>query len=102
MILLNMTYETWTPECVETGDTDDKGLEWQDRPHTFIETVDLIKRHGFIHPSTSHGVPRWISTDEDCTDYSTGAVTIRSLHPANDKRSQRYWAKACRAAGIIK
>lgn len=101
MILLSQTYTTYTPESIDAGDSADAGFDWEDCPHTFRETVELIRDGGFIHPSCSHGTPRWISTETYITDYATGESEQKSLHPGNDARSQRYWEKACRAAGII-
>lgn len=99
-IILSQTFEIVTHESAENGDAAYRGFDWQDCPHTFRETVELIRDGGFIHPSCSHGVPDWLST-EPSQDYRTGEYETKSLHPANDARSQRYWAKACKAAGII-
>lgn len=100
-IILSQTYEIVTEESVEYGDAEDRGFDWEDCPHTFRETVDVIVSGGFIHPSCSHGVPGWLSTEAEI-DFRTGEHETKSLHPGKDKRSQRYWEKACRAAGVIK
>lgn len=100
-IFLSQTYQIVSEESAEHGDFEDTGFDWEDVPHTFKEVVDLIKDCGFIHKSDSHGVPRWLSTEDDI-DFQTGDRESKSLHPASDSRSQRYWAKACKAAGIIK
>lgn len=102
MIILSQTYTTYTPESVEDGESADAGFDWEDSPHTFREVVDIIRDGGFIYPSCSHGVPDWLSTETGTTDYWTGESEEKSLHPGSDARSQRYWEKACRAAGIIK
>lgn len=99
-ILLSQTFEIVTPESAEQGDADDRGYDWESTPHTFREVVDLIESGGFIHSSCSHGVPGWLST-EGCTDIQSGAVETKSLHPGKDAVSQRYWEKACRAAGFL-
>lgn len=101
-IILSQTFETFTPESLETGDREDGGFDWEDVPYTFRETVDLIRDGGFIHASCSHGVPRWLSTEAETTDYRTGETEVKTLHPGADARSQRYWEKACRAAGLIR
>jgi len=100
MIILSQTYEIITHESVEHGESADSGFDWQDVPYTFRETVELIRDGGFIHASCSRGVPRWLSTEAE-QDYQTGDYEIKSLHPASDARSQRYWEKACKAAGVI-
>lgn len=100
-IILSQTYEIVTQESAELGDAQERGFDWEDAPHTFREVVDLIKDGGFIHPSDYPGVPRWLSTEAE-QDITTGDYLTKSLHPGEDARSQRYWAKACYAAGIVK
>lgn len=102
MIILSQAYTTYTPESIDAGDSADAGFDWEDAPHTFRETVDLIRDGGFAYPSDSHGVPGWLSTETYTTDYRTGESEQKSLHPGSDARSQRYWSKACKAAGVIR
>lgn len=92
-IIISETYETVTPESAEHGDIADSGFWYQDQPYTFRELVDYISHAGFVFPSESHGTPRWLSTDWD-TDYRTGEGEMRSIHPAKDRISQKYWRKA--------
>lgn len=99
MIILSQTYEIVTSESAENGEAADRGFDWENSPHTFRETVERIQDGGFAYPSCSHGVPGWLSTEPE-QDYETGEYETKSLHPARDARSQRYWAKACKAAGI--
>lgn len=101
MIVLSQTYEIITEESAEIGEVAESGFDWEDCPHTFREVVELIESAVFIHPSCSPGVPHWLTTESNI-DYRTGEYESKSLHPAKDKQSQRYWEKACRAAGIIK
>lgn len=100
-IYLSQTYEIVTEESAENGEAAESGFDWERCAHSFREAVELIRDGGFIKPSCSHGVPRWLSTVSE-QDYITGEWETKSLHPANDKQSQRYWAKACKAAGVIK
>lgn len=79
------------PEDIESG------FMFEDEPYSFRQLVDELS--GFPHPSCSHGTPRWVTDDGD-QDLITGEITTCSLHPGRDAQSQRYWAKACRAAGI--
>lgn len=99
MIILSQTYEIVTQESAECGEADERGFDWENIPHGFRETVELIRDGGFLNASCSHGVPRWLSTEGE-QDMITGDYEIKSLHPANDKRTLRYWAKACKVAGI--
>lgn len=103
-ILLSQTYEIVTEESAEQGDAAERGYDWQDVPHTFRETVDVIRDGGFIYASCSPGVPRWLSSDviQDRAFFEDGENRTLSLHPGSDARSQRYWAKACRAAGVVR
>lgn len=100
-IILHQTFEIVTEESAAHGDADETGFDWQDMPHGFRETVDLIESGGFSNPSCSPGVPDWLST-EGAQDFRTGNSETKSLHPGKDARSRRYWAKACRAAGVCK
>lgn len=100
-IILHKTYQIVTDDSAAEGEVDESGYEWDNVEHGFRETVELIIDGGFIHPSDSHGVPRWLST-EDEQDVESGSYTQYSLHPGKDARSQRYWAKACKAAGVVK
>lgn len=103
-IILSQTYEIVTEESAEYGDAAERGFEWENVPYTFRETVELIQSEGFTVPSCSPGVPNWLSTEviQDRAFFEDGEHRTLSLHPARDARSQRYWAKACRAAGVIK
>ena len=103
-IMLSQSYEIVTEESAADGEAAERGLDWEDAPHTFRETVDLIRAGGFIRPSCSHGTPGWLSTEviQDRAFFELGEHRTLSLHPGRDSRSQRYWAKACRAAGVIK
>jgi hypothetical protein len=103
-ILLSQTYQIVTEESAEQGEAAERGYEWQDVPHTFREVVELISSEGFNVPSNTDGVPSWLSTQviQDRAFFEDGESRTLSLHPGNDARSQRYWAKACRAADMLK
>lgn len=98
---LSQSYEIVTEESAADGDAAERGFDWEDAEHTFREAVELIKDGGFIHPSCSHGVPGWLSTEAE-QDIHSGEYETKTLHPGKDARSQRYWEKACRAAGFVK
>lgn len=98
-IILSQTYEIVTEESASYGAAEDRGYDWENVAYSFRETVDLIRRGGFTESSCSHGVPSWLSTEPE-QDFRTGEWETKSLHPGDDARSRRYWAKACRAAGV--
>ena len=103
MIVISQTFEIVTPESAEIGEVAESGFDFEDREFEFRELVEYIQDNGFYNPSESHGVPRWLSSDPGTgTNWSTGEDETKSIHPAKDRVSQRYWEKACRAAGIIK
>lgn len=99
-IILSQTFEIVTEDSAAEGDAAERGFDWEDVPHTFRETVDLIES-GFNVPNCSLGVPGWLSTEPE-QDIQDGSYETKSIHPGRDSRSQRYWVKACRAAGVIK
>lgn len=103
-IIISVTYSIMTPESAELGDYAELGFEFENVEYSFKELVDYIKSEGFIYPDTSHGIPCWLSTDaiHDRAYYEKGEERTLSIHPGKDKQSQRYWVKACRAAGVIK
>lgn len=103
-IFLSQTYEIVTHESAEHGDIAESGFEWENVPYTFREVVELIHGGGFTNQQCSQGVPRWLTTDviQDRAFFEDGVHRTLSLHPGKDARSQRYWEKACRAAGVIK
>lgn len=84
-------YETWSPEDVEIGETDDRGKlgEWsveledydieEGLTHADVAAKYLLDR-GAVEPSSSHFHPGiWYSTYED-VDYRTGERTVESYH----------------------
>lgn len=99
-IILSQTFEIVTEEIAADGEAAESGFDWEGVPHTFRETVDLIES-GFNVPNCSVGVPDWLSTEAE-QDMHDGSYETKSIHPGRDARSQRYWEKACRAAGVIK
>lgn len=94
MIIVSQTFEIVTYESAEEGEAAENGFDFENEAFGFRELVDYIERNGFINPSNSHGVPRWLSTHGD-TNHYTGEVETKSLHPGRDARSRRYWVKAC-------
>ena len=95
MIVISVTYEIVTPESAEYGEIADSGFIKENEQFEFRELINLMWREGYRYPSDSMGTPRWMNTDGD-TDYETGDVEYRSIHPGRDQMSQKYWAKACK------
>ena len=106
MILISKTYQTFTPESIESGEADDQGFVFQDEPYTFKELVRLIQYEGFHAASCSPATGKtyeWLDNYTE-TDYQTGEETVYSLHYShrNAPRAAKYWAAAFKAANIIK
>jgi len=101
-IILSQTYEIVTAESAEFGEPEEQGFDWEDVPHGFRELVRLIESEGFNVPSSAPGVPDWLSTEviQDRAYYEDGEHRTLSIHPGKDRISQKYWAKACKAAGV--
>lgn len=100
-IKISKTYEIVTHESAENGDVAESGFVFEDADYSFTELVYELERGGFTEPNRSHGCPDWVSTYPQ-QNYFDGSEKTYSLHPGKDKRSLRYWEKACRAVGLIK
>lgn len=103
-ILLSQTYEIVTGESAQDGEAAESGFDFEKVSYGFRELVDYIESKGFNVPSCSPGVPGWLSTQviEDRAYFERGEHRTLSLHPGRDARSLKYWAKACKVAGVIK
>ena len=106
MILISRTFETWTADDIEAGDTDSRGFEFINEPVGFRELVDMIGREGFFYPSCSPATGsayEWLETEPD-TDYRTGEQTRYALHfsSLNNPRAAKYWKRAMQAHNLIK
>lgn len=103
-IVLSQTYEIVTEESAQEGDAADSGFDFENESYGFRELVDYIESNGFNVPSCSPGVPDWLSTEviQDRAYFEDGEHRTLSIHPGKDARSQRYWEKAVRAAGMLK
>lgn len=100
MLKLSMTYDVVTPESAEIGDFAETGFVFEACDCTAHDLARYIKHDGFIYPSASHGVPRWLSTEGE-TDFRTGEVETRSIHPGRDAQSQRVWERVLRICGLV-
>lgn len=98
MLKISKTYEVITNESAEQGEAAESGFVFEDQPCGFRELLDTIKADGFAYPDSSHGIPRWLSTEPQ-QDYRTGAWVTYSLHTSHDARSMRYWNKAMKVLG---
>ena len=88
------TYEIWTPEDIEAGDTEDKGFVFTDQYYTLRELVRLMQGARYCFASSSVlDKYTWFSTDKFDEDYSTGAIEYRSIHIDMSARNKRRLAR---------
>ncbi len=99
MIHYAETYQRWSHEDYEIGDTNDKGFKDENAEATFSEMIDLLAHcePSCCPPSASDYL---CFTDYDYNKetrdwFETGINEIRSYHPKTD-RDARYMLKAWR------
>lgn len=82
---LDITYETWKPEDVEIGDTDDRGYEGKDVSFdSLYDMIDFMLNQGAVSPSNSVSQSgTWYSTEGE-QDMHSGETTIYSFHPQDN------------------
>lgn len=99
MILLSKTFETWTHEDIEIGETDDRGFMFEDKEFTFFGLINELDSYTQTssYPADSSC---WISTEGDM-DMVTGERTTYSLHFNGPENKRKYWEKALRWKGLI-
>lgn len=76
----DVTYETWTEDCMEAGDTDERGF-WAEG----ISLREAVRMVGHVQDCGT-----WFAETVGDTDYTTGAVTYRSLHPPHNITKASY------------
>ena len=107
-LLISEHYSIVTPESAANGDYDETGTIDTGTPYTFRELVQYIKREGFLNPScyplndATDVTQVWLEDGGD-EDYSTGAVTHRTLHFDYYKQPHKakYWRWALKASGVM-
>ena len=106
MILVTKTFSVVTPESAEDGESAEIGIDFENEQFTFRELVATMKVHyqPSCCPVTGNSPANvWFSSAAD-VDYVDGSETVTSIHFSmnNKPRSEKYWLKAAKAAGIIK
>ena len=97
-VYVTRCYSIITPESAEDGDVAESGTMSKNEPVQFRDLVSMMRRE-FCEPSDRPARPSsWLSSGYS-TDYATGEET---LHPVRGARNMRYWAKAMRAAGVLR
>ena len=88
---MSKTYEVWSYDAVDAGQTDDSGFKYQDQEFDSIwELAKEIRDAGATEPSDSglDALPGWYSTPDGDENYKTGERTYYSFHPENLKEDE--------------
>jgi len=104
MILIHKTYEVYTQESIEAGESDDAGFVFENESLTFRELVSAMQEHQNPSCYPARGEAReWLSSYPE-EDFRTGDTRTESIHYSmdNPERNKKYWKKAMKVAGIIK
>lgn len=81
MFTYSMTFEVWTEENIEFGETDNKGWEEKESPRfeTLAELAKYVNHISWEGWSSSHPQPGdWITSSAE-VDFRTGDRTCRAL-----------------------
>jgi hypothetical protein len=104
-LFINRCFATVTPKSAENGDFDDTGFVYQDVEFTFRELIRELREFTSLSSSHSTGsIGDWACTGFSTSDYRTGEEREETLHFSreNPERFHKYWAKALRAADLIR
>lgn len=94
-----VTYEVWTPDSVEHGESVEVGFvtpgdwHWPVNQELTADSNDLrmTLREAMALATPDQDCGRWFSeTGEDRCDYATGAVEIRAIHPPQGITASSY------------
>jgi len=90
---VSKTYEIWSHEDIEDGDTDNHGFEYDDRVFDNIWYIAKeIRENGPTYPSVYPGtqVGMWYYTEAVIEDYSTGEYVSYGFHPEGLDENQTF------------
>jgi len=83
MYKMSQTYEIWTPEDIEIGDTDERGWAIEDEEYNDLdELLDEVEDDAnWLHWSSSppDGLRDWVQSEPSVIDYGTGEQEVRSM-----------------------
>lgn len=100
--MFRVTYEIVTPESAEQGDAESRGYvqpgEWRTDD---ASEAGMRLREAMRLCSPQHDCGRWFSEEDGRTDYRTGAVETRSIHPPRNVTDASY-ARIRRVLGLNK
>lgn len=100
-----VTYEVVTPESSEHGDAEERGFI--DARGLCVEAiigaqtpnVEMTLRDALALCDPQEDCGRWLCEVDGSTDYQTGAVTTRALHPPQGITAASY-RRLCRLVGV--
>ena len=103
-LLIDVTYEIITEESAENGEAEETGFVEENGEYTFLELVRKLRDYSELSCSgRTIDTSTW-STNYGDMDPSSGEYRTESIHYShlNPPRNAKYWAKALRAAGLVK
>jgi len=106
-LIISRCFSAVTHESAEVGDFADTGHVYESVEFTFRDLVRELRDFSSLscsHPGPFPDASVWACSGYEVSDYSTGEEREETLHFSRDNppRSQKYWGKALRAAGLIK
>ena len=80
--LINVTFQTTTPESAEIGDFENQGFKYEDLAFDSIrELIEYLEREGIQYYSSSNfDGHSWYHTESSIIDYSTGEDETLNFH----------------------
>ena len=96
MILVNETYQEYTPESTEIGEYSDQGFTKECEEYGFRELISYLETKVFYILSDSMEIREHtsISSDFEIMDYTTETERSQTLHFVGPAKNVKYWVKA--------
>lgn len=91
--VFRVTYDIVTPESAEDGDVAERGFVLPGNWHISVDDpgdVGMTLREAVRLCEPSQDCGRWFEAPEWSTDYQTGGVESRSLHPPRNITPASY------------
>jgi hypothetical protein len=99
MAKFDVTYEIWTPEDCEIGDTDDRGFVVESV--SLREAMSEMEYHADAADCWPVQAPRWFTHSNYDENFETGARESRSLHLPNHL-TEASRMRIARLLGVVK
>jgi hypothetical protein len=97
LIKISKTFTEFNPDTAENGDFSDHGFIEEMEEVTFIELLELMRRHPFPSQCPYMGqITASLSSGYEITNFRTGTQRETSIHyhKDNEKPNAHYWELA--------